>query len=440
MIQLFKKYFTHDLHLRELLKGGGIAIAFKGVGIGAGYVFFFAIARIFGPQQLGVFSTCWTIMMICAVVGKFGIDTSIVKFISESLALDKIKITKNIHRNSLFIVLASSFVVGAIVYLFSGSLSMLFFEDKGHVMLVKMIAVMIIPFSLMRLNAETMRGMKDITRYSVYENGTIYFLALIFILFLYYVLGYTDIIIPAMLAAVVVLFIASYLMVRRALPGQLAPGRNVYNFRKILKVSFPMLFSNSLFLVMSWTDILMLSAYLDEASVGIYNTALKIAALNTVALVAINTIAAPKISGLHASNNQIAFRSVIKQTSLLSTVIALPVLLAIFIMPEFLLTIFGESFLNGKNALMILASGFFFSAFSGSTIYILNMTGKEKIARNILIIASILNLAMNLYLIPLLGLNGAAISTTVCTVIWNLLAVIYIYRDQGFLTYPVKMR
>ena len=64
------------------------------------------------------------------------------------------------------------------------------------------------------------------------------------------------------------------------------------------------------------------------------------------------------------------------------------------------------------------------------------MTGKEKQARNIIIVASVINVALNLYFIPLYGLMGAAIATGVSTVVWNVMAVFQIKKEYGFISIP----
>ena len=60
------------------------------------------------------------------------------------------------------------------------------------------------------------------------------------------------------------------------------------------------------------------------------------------------------------------------------------------------------------------------------------MTGKERSARNIIIITSVINIALNYYLIPQYG-TGAAYATSISTVIWNALAVIKIKRLRVYL-------
>ena len=201
-----------------------------------------------------------------------------------------------------------------------------------------------------------------------------------------------------------------------------------------------MLYGNSLFLIMNWTDSMMLGAMGPEADVGIYNTALKIASLSASILVAVNSIAMPKYAELFERNDFGLFRNFVKQSSLIIFLLSTPVLIVIVLFPETLLGIFGNEFLSGKNALLILALGQFFSAVSGSTIHLLNMTGRQKISQNILLFTSLINVLLNYFLIPVWGIEGAALATCSTTILWNLLAMFYIYRQFGFVTLPFNVK
>ena len=72
--------------------------------------------------------------------------------------------------------------------------------------------------------------------------------------------------------------------------------------------------------------------------------------------------------------------------------------------------LFGDEFLYGKWVLIFLCITQFITFCSGSVGPILQMTGNEKVFRNINIIATIINIFSNIILIPKYGINGAAIS------------------------------
>ena len=149
---------------------------------------------------------------------------------------------------------------------------------------------------------------------------------------------------------------------------------------------------------------------------------------------AVNSISAPKISQAYNNNQILKFKNIVIQATKTIFYSSLPAISMIFIFPEFLLSFFGKEFLLAKSALLILAFSQVINAMSGSVGIILNMTGKEKIFRNILVVALLINISFNLVLIPRYGIEGAAIASASSLVFWNLYSVFYVYRKYDLLT------
>lgn len=441
-----RKYFLRDIHLKELFKGSSIAFFFKILSVLLSYVFFYVLAKKFGAVGLGIFNTCFTVLILTSVIAKLGLDTALVKYIAEYVVKDNKQGIGKLYLVSLLFIFIFGTIIGLLIYLFSIKLSFLFFDNSNQGHLFRIIGFTIVPFSITQLNSEYFRGLKKITAYSVLQNGTVYFiiLMLIFLASQYY--HNVDFLIYSLFfTSVFLMLLSTFLIFKNDFAFRFkkiidSKNKSGINKRQLLSVSIPMLFSNSLFFVMTWTDTLMLSAFHSEDIVGVYNIALKIASLNTIALIAINSIASPKFSEIYSSEGKRRFKRIVQQTTLISWLVSLPVFLVILIFPESILKIFGQEFLVGKNALIILSVGQIVSAFAGSTMIVLNMTGREKAGRNILIVTVILNILINYILIPRYGIIGAAIATMFSTVFWNLVSVLFIYKSFGFLTFPIKYR
>ncbi len=197
-----------------------------------------------------------------------------------------------------------------------------------------------------------------------------------------------------------------------------------------------MLLSGSMFLIMSWTDVLLLGYYLNETQVAIYNIAFKISALVTVVLYAINAIASPQFASLFALDKQEELRRLALQIAKLNFFLTIPATVGIFASLGFYSYLFGEEFIAGQFCLIILCVGQFFSAICGSVLTLLNMAGKEKTVRNIVGGTALLNLGLNAVLIQLYGIEGAALATSISLVVWNLLGVMAVKKYFGFLMLP----
>lgn len=426
----------NDSHLKELVKGSTISIAFRALAIISGYILFYILAKYFGASGVGFFSTVWTILMVSVVFSKLGFDTSIVKYIAEFSKKNELRNVSEIYLRSLKFIVISGILVTLIIMLFSGNISNLFFDSDAYRKDIFYLSFIILPLTLLNFNAESQKALKNITVYSILQNGSINLFFSLF-LFIYIFFGIStgiSSIIYALLLTIIFLMFVSFIFVFKNIKLQ-KPSSNFHlSNRQILKTTIPMLLSNSLFLIMNWTDTLMLSSFKSETDVGVYNTSLKIASLSTIILIGINSIAMPKYAEL--KNEKLRFKKFVKQTTFLIILISLPIFLGIMLFPNSLLTIFGNEFITGKTALLILTAGMFFSAISGSTVHILNMTGNEKIVQNILLLSAGLNFVLNFILIPFYGIVGAAIATASTTIFWNIVTQWFIYKKFKFVTFP----
>ena len=114
-----------------------------------------------------------------------------------------------------------------------------------------------------------------------------------------------------------------------------------------------------------------------------------------------------------------------------------PLVIVFFMFPDFLLGLFGEEFKVGVTAFIFLSCGRLISSFSGSVGNILQMTGNQNIYAIILLIGAILNVVLNLILIPLYGINGAAIASMSSLIVWNLSMVLVVKQKFGFYTFYI---
>ena len=115
-----------------------------------------------------------------------------------------------------------------------------------------------------------------------------------------------------------------------------------------------------------------------------------------------------------------------------------------FMFPEFLLGLFGQEFKIGVTAFIFLSCGRLISSFSGSVGNILQMTGNQDIYAKILFVGAILNITLNLILIPdtsplaifnIVGINGAAFASMSSLIIWNISMVFVVKKKFGFYTF-----
>jgi len=65
------------------------------------------------------------------------------------------------------------------------------------------------------------------------------------------------------------------------------------------------------------------------------------------------------------------------------------------------------------------------------------MTGNQNILAKILFFAAVMNIGLNLYLIPIYGINGAALASMISLIIWNSAMILAVKKKLGFYTFYI---
>jgi O-antigen/teichoic acid export membrane protein len=213
---------------------------------------------------------------------------------------------------------------------------------------------------------------------------------------------------------------------------------NSYNLKEFISFSSPLLLIGLLYFLMGQTDILMLGYFTNERQVGIYTVVVRIAIIVILGLEIINQTIEPNISELAARNDFESMERLLKVLTKWISYISLFIFVLIIIFRTELLAIFGPSFTEGSTALVILASGQLVNSFAGPTGKLLVMTGKQKWEVFNSISMLILNVILNILLIPKFGVVGAAIATTTSLSIINVLKLLETYKE--FKIHPYSYR
>ena len=417
----------------ELYKGVFSAFTTRGISIIAGYIFSFLIAFYYGAKGVGIFSISQTLIVISSILSVLGFDVAIIRFFSENKSIPRIKM---IYLKILKLVIPLAFLISIIVY-FTSSLLADFFNDKDLLYSIKYASFGILPLSLIFINAESLRAMKKIKSYSLLKYAIIPSMAsiVLFVIFNSKILNLEGII-ASYVFAIYFTFILSLFFLLREI-NIMDSDEGTIPFKDLLNISLPMLLTSSLFYVINWTDTIVLGYYDTAYNIGIYNISLKMSMASSIVLFSVNSIAAPKYSELYFSKKFIEFKSIVRFSSKLIFWISIPIITIIAYKADFFLNIFGEEFKQGKAALYILLIGQFVNISCGSVGYILMMTDKQIILRNIIILTALINLFLNIILIPSYGIIGAAIATTVAMILWNIISLIYVYKEHGFITISI---
>ncbi|SFN46644.1 Membrane protein involved in the export of O-antigen and teichoic acid [Bizionia echini] len=424
------KNIINDTDIKEILNKGFSFLIFRLGGVLAGYFFTYFIARHYGASVNGLVSLSFSLFLFISIFGCFGIDTNLVRFFSDKVNLEN---NQGIFYRVLVKSTLLSCVLAFTLYLSRNFFAEFLFNKPQLEPYIKWIALTI-PFWVITLICGGMlRAKRQNSWFAFLNNPGRFLFSLLAIVCLSFYFSDPIISIKSHFYGVFFLAILSLIVATRNLDKiTFKTSESSWIF---LKESFPMMLSSTILVLLGWLDTFMLGIYESDDVIGVYNVALKIAALTVFSLQAINSILAPKLAESYAINDEVNFKKIINFSAKINLVLTVFTVLTIIVFHRFLLGIFGEEFLSGSVVLLIFCFGQLLNALSGSVGVILQMTGNQKKYQNIVLIALFLNLVLNFILTPIYGAIGAATATVISISSWNIMGAVYLKRKLNITSY-----
>jgi O-antigen/teichoic acid export membrane protein len=231
------------------------------------------------------------------------------------------------------------------------------------------------------------------------------------------------------LFSVTITFVLGWYLLRRALASVYSPRlQPQYDIGGWLGAIPFLLFISGVQILNAKVDVLMLGWLDNVQNVGIYTVASNAAGLLVFVLGAANMVLAPEISGLHATGNTDRLQQTVTLVSRAVFILTLPLMLVLVFGASWYLNLFGTDFLAGHTAMLILCVAQSLNVAMGSVGVLLLMTGYEREAGIGMGMAVLLNITLNLLLIPVWGMNGAAAASALSIICWNLILLVLVIK------------
>lgn len=439
------KYFWSDLiyklvrfNKQDLIKRISANFLIKIIGILLVFINLGLITEFHGLHALGTFTLGVTIVEIARILSKFGMETSVLRLINEY----DIKETREIN-TIILKVISICFVIGLLVSIALYYLAPQFFrlmQNESLLDYIQILSLVIIPFSFIFLFSSILQAL-DFTIEMMFLKTVLLQLLFIVLLLINNFLNYELNVLEVYCITILLGFIISSTLFVMKL-YQKGIFLNVFDsknksisYKRIIRISFPMLLATSIFLIMGWTDILMLGYFEDDDTVGVFNASMKLATLSGISLIAVNSVVTHRFASLYVAKNLHKLKSLVQRSTKFIFYLSTPFFIIFLLLPKTLLNFWRPEFVIGSKVLIVLVIGKFFNALCGSVGFLMQMTNQQKLHQNIIILAAILNVFLNYFLIPIYSIVGAAIASTISLLFWNFLMVFSVKRNLGFWTF-----
>lgn len=359
------------------------------------------VARYLGPEMFGLLNFAMALVALFGVIASLGFSGLVVRDLVNQPENSNTILGTAFLLQLLSGVLAYVLVVTTIIFL------------QPYNDLLRFI-VIVLGLTLVFKASEVIKYWFEslvMSKYTIWVENSVFLIAsaaqVILILHKAPIMGFVWVTVASSLSVFIGLFAVYFWRDRGC-------GSWKFNFQRsktLLRDSWPLLFTGMAIIVYMRIDQIMLGQMLGNSAVGIYSAAVRISEVWYFIPMAIATSVFPsviKLKGKSESEYIASFQKLFNLMVMLG--IAVAILVSFF--SDWIVTLlFGSEYLNAGSVLVVLIwSGIFVSLGIVSSMWLVN-ENLQKLFLYRSLAGVVVNIILNLSLIPWIGVTGAAIGT-----------------------------
>lgn len=397
------------------------------------------LARLLGAYDYGIYSVAWTFVIILGVMACGGFSTSASRFIPQyrqAKDLDGLRGFLRASRQAAFLLgVGTAILAIAVVYLLRTTIEPSYTQPLVIVFLA-------LPFFAFGLVQDGIARSYDWSSLAMLPTYIWRPLAILFLLVAALVAGFPASAETAALVAVsatVLIAAYQYVHLRRKLPRQVPPGRSRVELKSWFVISLPMLMVEGFLQLITSADVIMVSFFQSPDEVAVYFAASRTLALVHFVYFAVRAASAHRFSAYQHNQDLAGLTAYTRQATLWTFWPSVAAGAGLLLVAPLLLRLFGSEFESGYPLIALLMIGVLARASVGPADALLSMTGHQRSCAGIYAATFCINVLLNLILIPLLGLAGAAIATS-CAILFEATALaITVKRKLNVTTFVLPL-
>jgi O-antigen/teichoic acid export membrane protein len=363
------------------------------------FIFSVLIARYFGPGKFGIINYVLAVIGILQVIVMFGFDEIILKDFGIGMIPDS-KILYTAVTFRLFLAVFAFIGGGALFY---------FLLDKSliYIFLILGLQLFLYPFYGLKQWFQIKSLNKLVVISSQISLLCISLAKISFLVFKRSIIYYALVLLVGLFVEVLILLICYF---KSPLRNEL--GRFDYKYcSKLLRDSLPLLFQNFAVIIFMKIDQVMIGRMLSSRELGIYSIGVTVSELLYFIPMSIINGSYPKIIKEKKRNELEPLLIRIGSINVLISIIFATI--CTFFMPIFVNVVYGDAYIGAGRIIQIHCWAGLFVALGVSHTPFLIFENIQIYSLISMCFGAVLNIILNLTLIPLWGIDGAALTTVI---------------------------
>ncbi len=382
------------------------------------------VAREFGIENFGVFSTALTLTVVSSMIGRWGSDQWVLRELPATLVKERVRGFAPVLLNGLILLLCVSILVSLVLFLSAGLMVAVFIGDEvlGARDMIRIMTASIVPFALVNFFAEVLRTVDRHVFAALLQTVLVPLISLLLVMGLSFaeMSPLAMLAAPYLLACVLAAAAGAILVWRiyRQHAGE-APFAWLFGemFGEASSIAMVVLLSTWL----AYADVLLIGFFSGPSEVGLYTAAQRIVLLLSFLIISLNSMLGPRFSAMNQQADHEGVFSLYEDSRQMVVKIVLPLAVLIALFSSWLLSIFGEAFREAVPILLLLLLGRVINVMVGPVEVVMMMLRHVGAFKIYTMAAILLHLVLSVVLTSRFGAMGAAVSTCLATALISFL-------------------
>jgi O-antigen/teichoic acid export membrane protein len=381
--------------------------------VNAGVVFLTQVlfARVMGVAEFGVYATANTIFLLVAGFATLGLAIMPQRFWPQYAAAGDVPRLRGLTRFAM----TAPFIIGSLFALSGAGLAWLARDIISlPVATVTGIAMIAIPA---QASLDVVEGIALARAWKMLAYGVAFVVRPLVVPAVFMAAWLSGAVADsntAMLGLAAATWLAALLLIILVwlkLRPELGRGPSIMEPRLWIRAALPVMLIDGIFMLMTSTDVLLLSAFHSDAEVGVYAAAARLVALAAFVHHGLTWASGHHFAALHQAGDRVALAAYAARTARWTFLPSVGAAVIAGLAAPLLLMLFGKDFDGGGYVTAILLLGLLCRAAVGPAEQLLVMTDNQIATAYAYAWAFVVNAGFGLALIPVWGGLGAAAST-----------------------------
>lgn len=372
----------------------------------SGFLFRILLAQHTETEIFGTVILFLSMLNIVSIVCLLGQNRGVVKFISER---NQTTSEKNSYVSSAIIIsTVASVLIGFLIVTFGDVAQRTLFDRSVSDLFIYIFAAALPFYTVNQLLGSSLHGNMNSTGYVLFSKVVQPVLKLSLTLAVVFLVGSVWTITAALVVGFVLSSVWGFWLIARE--GWRPTFDTSIDLSAFLLYSLPLMMASSVYILLTNFDKLMIAYYTSPVQVGQYEVAMTLAQLLGFFNSGFSFLVLPKVSSLISSGNREEIEPLYQQTTKWILLFTTPLFLILLFRPNVFISLFGAEYQSVEvtSALSLLAVGFYTNAILGPNSETLLGLGRSWTVLGYNALAVVVNVVLNVLLIPRFGLMGAA--------------------------------